>query len=315
MKTVDVIIPTYKPGKEFADLLKRLSEQSKEINQIIVMNTEKDYLDMSVFQGLAAGFREKIQVFHVSKAEFDHGATRHAGTLHSKADYMVMMTQDAMPVDEKLVENLTTALEQENVAVAYARQLARLDSGIIEKTTRQFNYPENSHVKTMEDLPRLGIKTYFCSNVCAAYKKEVYEKLGGFIKRTIFNEDMIYAATAAKAGYAIAYAADALVYHSHDYTCMQQFHRNFDLGVSQGEHPEIFANVPSASEGTKMVKSTVKIFLKEKRFATLVYFCFQCAYKYAGYLLGKHYKRLPKWVIMRCTMSPAYWKNGSKMQC
>ena len=247
--------------------------------------------------------------YHVSKKEFDHGATRHTGAMHSDADYMVMMTQDAMPADDRLLEHLIGALEQENVAVAYARQLARLDSGIIEQTTRQFNYPASSCVKTIDDLPRLGIKTYFCSNVCAMYKRDIYLDLGGFIKRTIFNEDMIYAATAAKAGYAIAYAADAKVFHSHDYSCKQQFHRNFDLGVSQGEHPEIFANVPSATEGTKMVKSTIKIFLKEKRFGVLLYFCVQCAYKYLGYLLGKNYKHLPKWLIMKCTMSQGYFEE------
>ena len=41
-------------------------------------------------------------------------------------------------------------------------------------------------------------KTYFCSNVCAAYKKSIYEEIGGFVKKAIFNEDMIYAGTMAK---------------------------------------------------------------------------------------------------------------------
>ncbi|MBQ7359899.1 MAG: glycosyltransferase family 2 protein [Lachnospiraceae bacterium] len=314
MKKVDVIIPTYKPGTEFVQLLNMLHKQTVSVNRIIVMNTEKAYLDPEIEKNLEESLCKKVSFFHVSKEEFDHGATRHAGAMQSDADYMLMMTQDAMPVDDRLLELMIAALERDNVAVAYGRQLARPDSGIIEQTTRRFNYPETSHVKTIEDLPRLGIKTYFCSNVCAMYKREIYLQLGGFIKRTIFNEDMIYAATAAKAGYAIAYAADAMVYHSHDYTCMQQFHRNFDLGVSQGEHPEIFANVPSATEGTKMVKSTVKIFLKQKKFGTLVYFCFQCAYKYLGYLLGKNFKRLPKWLVMKCTMSPAYFKR-EKMQC
>jgi len=308
MKKIDVIIPAYKPGIEFAKLLTMLEGQSIKLNRVIIMNTEEDYFDKGLLEEINVSFREIVQIHHVSKEEFDHGATRHAGTQHSDADYMLFMTQDALPRDESLVENLVKALENEQVAVAYARQLAREDSGIIEKTTRQFNYPENSTVKTKEDLSRLGIKTYFCSNVCAMYKKDIYDKMGGFTKRTIFNEDMIYAAGVIKAGYAIAYAADACVYHSHDYTCMQQFHRNFDLGVSQGEHPEIFKDVPSATEGTKMVKSTARIFLKEKRFATLVYFCFQCAYKYAGYLLGKHFRRLPGWMVLKCTMSPDYFK-------
>lgn len=65
---------------------------------------------------------------------------------------------------------------------------------------------------------------------------------------------MIYAAKAVEAGYAIAYAADARVIHSHNYTNVQQFQRNFDLGVSQAEHPEVFAAYPSESEGKRMVK-------------------------------------------------------------
>lgn len=105
---------------------------------------------------------------------------------------------------------------------------------------RGYNYPPASRVKSLEDLPELGIKTYFCSNVCCAYRREIYEALGGFIKHAIFNEDMLFAAKAIQAGYRIAYAAEARVIHSHNYTCGQYFHRNFDLGVSQADHPEVF---------------------------------------------------------------------------
>ena len=51
--------------------------------------------------------------------------------------------------------------------------------------------------------------------------------------------------------------------HSHNYKCMQQLRRNFDLGVSQADHPEIFAQVPSEGEGIKSVKATAA-YLKEK---------------------------------------------------
>lgn len=62
-------------------------------------------------------------------------------------------------------------------------------------------------MKSSADLERLGIKTYFCSNVCAAYCREIYCELGGFESGTIFNEDMIYAAKLIKSGYSIAYCA------------------------------------------------------------------------------------------------------------
>ncbi len=63
----------------------------------------------------------------------------------------------------------------------------------VEAYTRIFNYPKESRIKSKEDLPKLGIKTFFCSNVCAAYRKSEYNALGGFPLHTIFNEDMIFA--------------------------------------------------------------------------------------------------------------------------
>ena len=75
--------------------------------------------------------------------------------------------------------------------MSYARQLIRKDGGVIEAFTRQFNYPDRSELKTAADLKTRGIKAFFASDVCAAYSREWYERLGGFEKHTIFNEDMI----------------------------------------------------------------------------------------------------------------------------
>ena len=40
METVDVIIPAYRPGKEFEKLLDSLSTQNYPVEKILVMNTE-----------------------------------------------------------------------------------------------------------------------------------------------------------------------------------------------------------------------------------------------------------------------------------
>ena len=73
---------------------------------------------------------------------------------------------------------------------------------------------------------------------------------------------MIYAGWMVKKGYGVAYVSEARVYHSHNYSCMQQFHRNFDLGVSQAEHPEVFEGVPSEGEGIRLVKKSMVYLLK-----------------------------------------------------
>ncbi len=305
---IDIIIPLYKPGRELFDLLDRLKQQTLPISNIILMNTEEKYFARLVYGTDFVHRYKNVQVYHVSKREFDHGRTRRKGVSRSDAPVFVMMTQDAMPADEFLLERLVGALEQD-VAVSYARQLPRDDSSVLERFGRQFNYPDKSCVKSEKDLERLGIKTYFCSNVCAAYRRDVYDRLGGFVKHTIFNEDMIYAAEAVKAGYSIAYEAQARVYHSHDYSCGQQFHRNFDLGVSQAQHPEIFANVRSETEGKRMVKTAVAYLEKNHMRRKIPYFYLQCFCKYAGYFLGRHYAKLPRKLVLTCTASPDYWKQ------
>lgn len=310
MHKIDIVIPTYKPDGTFVGLIDKLCRQTIEIHRIIVMNTEEKYYEKLKFEvGLTKEMREKVEVHHISKREFDHGGTRHMGIQKTDGDIVVLMTQDAMPADERLLENLVRALDREDVAVSYARQLPAPGCGELEQIVRRFNYPEESYVRRASDIPEKGIKTYFCSNVCAAYKREIYERLGGFIRHTIFNEDMIFAAGAVKAGYAIAYAAEAKVYHSHNYTNMQQFRRNFDLAVSQADHPRIFAEVPSVSEGKKLVKTVTKELAGKKKYCLLLKFYVQCGFKYAGYFLGKHYRKLPKGLVLKCTMSPAYWKK------
>ena len=303
-KTVDVIIPAYHTGKEFATLIKRLEKQSVSIHRIIVMNTEE-----SMWNKEWEKLSDAMEVHHLTKEEFDHGGTRARAAELSDADVMVFMTQDAMPADRELLAELLKALDQEeNIAAAYARQLPNAECSFVERYTRAFNYPDTSLVKTKADLDKYGIKTFFCSNVCAAYKKDIYEKQGGFVRRTIFNEDMIYAGGLIQAGYGIAYAAEARVIHSHNYNCMQQFHRNFDLGVSQAEHPEIFEGVPSEGEGMRLVKKTLAYLIHSGRIWLIPGFVLQCAGKYAGYLAGKKFRKLPKKFILWCTMSPNYWK-------
>lgn len=308
---IDVIIPVYRPGRELFLLLDKLERQTVPVQNIILMNTEKKYFEQLVRNVDFMDRYPNVKIWHVLKREFDHGGTRHQGVLRSEADIFLTMTQDALPADDRLVEELTKHLSGQ-VAVAYARQLPLADCRETEKAAREFNYPSVSSVKTGADLERLGVKTFFCSNVCAAYRRDIYDALGGFIRHTIFNEDMIYAAGAVKAGYGIAYEAQARVFHSHNYTNMQQLRRNFDLGVSQADHPEIFVGIPSESEGKKLVKETY-IYLKgRKKLYLFPGFCVQCCFKYAGYLLGKHYKKLPRKWILGITTNREYWEQQCK---
>ena len=303
---IDVIIPVYRPTEKLHKVLYRLCRQTHLPEQIILLHTRDGIkLDVSVCKD-----RVSVTEIPILEKEFDHGRTREQGIWMSDADIVVMMTQDAVPADPFLLEKLSEVLNEHPDAVAaYARQIPDQNCGLLEKYTRVFNYPPKSQIKSQKDLPKLGIKTYFCSNVCAAYKKSIYEEIGGFVKKAIFNEDMIYAGTMAKRGYGIAYAADACVIHSHNYNCTQQFKRNFDLAVSQADHPEVFGGIRSEGEGLRLVKKSLAYLIKTGHIWLVPKLAGQSGFKYMGYFLGKRYKKLPKKVILFCTMNREYWKN------
>ena len=302
---VDVVIPVYKPDKEFGELLNMLQKQTYPISRVIIINTEEQYFSEEYTE------YSNVEVMHIRKEEFDHAATRNKGMLLSSGEYVIFMTMDAIPKDEFLVENLIKPhLETENVAVSYARQLPKSDCSMMERFTRLYNYPDESMVKTVEDVEKLGIKTYFCSDVCAMYNRKIYQNLGGFVQTAIFNEDMIYAAKAINNNYGIAYCADAGVLHSHNYTVKQQFARNFDMGVSQALHPEVFKDIKSEGEGVRLVKKTAGYLMKNGHWYEVPRLIIVSAAKYLGYRKGKHFKKLSEEKILKYTMNKSYWKFG-----
>lgn len=301
---IDVIIPTYKPDKAaLSELLAALNEQTIKPNKISIINTDSRYLQENDYAGIS-----NVYISHIALEEFDHAATRNKAITMSDSEFVILMTQDAMPVNNRLIEELLMPFKDEKVALTYARQIPKSDCNIIEQYTRFFNYPDKDIVKTKEDIETMGIKAYFCSDVCAAYRVSIYHELGGFVKKAIFNEDSLYAAKAVQAGYKVYYASKALIRHSHNYSNMQYFHRNFDLGVSHREHAEIFDAVKSEDEGVKLVLDTMKYLIKKNKWCMIPKLIISSSFKYMGYKLGKRYDKLPKGTVLKCTMSKRYWE-------
>ena len=305
--TVDVIIPTYKPDGRLLDVIEKLRSQSLAPGRIVLINTEKEYMDQLLERSGIDILKAPFEVINIKKSEFDHGKTRNEGSKGSDADYILYMTMDATPADDKMIEKMAGAFCDKNVAAVYARQLPYDDASLGERFSRSFNYPAVSHIKSLADKDRLGIKTFFCSNACAMYDRRVFEELGGFPEGMIFNEDMVFARRIIERGYSIAYESGAGVYHSHNYTNMQQFHRNFDLAVSQAMHPEAFADVSSESEGLTYVKTAFVYFLKAKRPFYFIPFAIQSFFRLAGYRLGKRYDRLSHKRILKFTSNPDFF--------
>ena len=325
---VNLVIPAYKPDEKLIKIFEMMEKQTCPVEKIIVMNTRCDGGTEGVIDNSSKsevdelcdkyGYEidgKNIEIHNIRREEFDHGGTRNRGASYVSSDceYILFMTQDAVPENDRLIENLLHAFIGENdgkVGVAYARQLASEKSSLAEKFTREFNYPDEDAIKSVEDIEKIGIKAFFCSNVCAIYKKSVYDELGGFINKTVFNEDMIFANKLLKNGYLIAYASKATVIHTHNYNGMQQYKRNFDLAVSQKMNPQAFEGISSESEGVKYVKAAFMYFCKNKKPLLIIPFGINCVYKYLGYRKGKNFESLSEKEIFRCTSNRTFFEKN-----
>ena len=316
-KTFDIIIPVCCPGEKFEKLLGMLTVQTVRPGKVIIMETVeseaaseklREILDNALsLKAMAAGNSSAIpyEVYPVRKQDFDHAGTRREAVTYTEADIFIMMTQDAVPADENLCAELIKGFLQQGAAMCYASQIAFPEAGDIERVTREFNYPAKSAVRTEADIETLGIRAFCASDVCCAYDRKIYEELGSFTYHAVFNEDMIYARKVLDNGFNIVYAADARCYHSHNYSASEQFHRNFDLGMSQADHPEVFGNVKSESEGVKLVLNTIK------RISPLHIpgLFIQTAAKYLGYRAGKAYKKLKPRTVEKLAQNKEYVKK------
>ena len=302
--TVDIIIPTYKPDEKFERLLRGIRRQTYPIQTIYIINTRSGH-----FPWETTGLDSRIVVKEIDAKEFDHGGTRKMAAALSDADVFVCMTQDAVPADKEMVEHLVQPFEDEQVACTYGRQLPGINCDTIEQYTRSFNYPPTTCVKDIGSVKTMGIKAFFCSDVCAAYRRAYYKEQGGFIEKAIFNEDMIMAGTLLKAGYKCVYAADAKVIHSHNYTAVQQLRRNFDLAVSQKDNPSIFADIQAESEGVKLIKQTMTHLMHIKKPWLVPKLIWKSGFKYIGFKLGQNYKRLPQKLVVKLSSNPKYWNK------
>lgn len=225
-----VIIPILNPPKWFFDdVIGMLSQQTIELKIVLINSGD----------AIPSG---DYEVINISKKEFNHANTRNIA-LGYEADYYLFMTQDATPCDSFLVENLVKSFENENVAISYARQVPYADADEIEVFARNTNYQEVSMVKSKSDLPHMGIKTFFSSDSCAMYRGEYFRAMGGFKKNLNTNEDMEFAYRAIMDGQRVSYCAQAKVYHSHNFSLKQIWHRYQAIGEFFRQNSEILEEV------------------------------------------------------------------------
>lgn len=278
---ISVIIPTLNAGRHLEKLLHALWKQDNKPSEIIIIDSSSEDNTASVAKGAGA------KILLIPRHEFDHGRTRNMAAKEAKGDILIFMTQDALPYDNELITRLTEALRLPNVAAAYARHIPRPGAPLLETFARRFNYPDKMTIKGKEDITSYGIKTFFFSNVCSAIKKEAFLYAGMFKEGIRLNEDMLLSARLILNGCRVAYAPEARVLHSHDYSLRQQLIRYYSIGASLRNNDWILRYVTAEGEGMRFIREQMRFVLEQRRYSLIPYMILESLAKYAGYRIGR----------------------------
>lgn len=298
-----IVVPTYNGGSVWAECAKIISMQSVKPEMVYVIDSSSK--DNSVLVAESYGFKVKI----ISPSDFNHGGTRNNAVRELKqSDVLIFLTQDSVLNSKNAFEKMLSYFTDDPMVVAVCgRQLPHDDANPLAIHARLFNYNDKTEIKSYKDISRLGIKTAFMSNSFSAYHTKVFFELGGFPENTILAEDMYLAAKMIKAGYKIAYSAEAAVKHSHNYTPWQEFQRYFDIGVFHACEPWIREEFGGAGgEGVRFIRSELA-FLWRTAPLWIPRSLITSACKLLGYKLGQKYHKLPWSWCRNCSMYKSYW--------
>lgn len=293
-----VIIPTLDAAKTIERLLETLSKQSLPPEEILVVDSQSE--DGTAELALAV---PGVRVIQVKRSEFDHGGTRDMAIRSTQSPFVVLLTQDALPMDAHWAANLLAPFEDGRVAAVCGRQVAYPDARASEKAVRAFRYPASSRVWDKSECSTLGMNAFLLSDACAAYRQDAYEAVGGFEHPIRTNEDMLMAAQLLEAGHRLAYSAEAKVWHSHCYTLRQEYRRNRLIGECLAQYGHRFQGAGELGEGVKLARFVTHELIACHNIGELPHFWMNCGAQLLGNRVGR-----------RCDRSDRSMKNGEYRQ-
>jgi rhamnosyltransferase len=307
---ISIIIPTLNAEGFLGRLFQSLRNQSTTVDEVIIVDSSSDDNTVALATSLGA------TVIVVNRGEFDHGATRTIAGKKAKGEILIYLTQDVVLVNDSSIENLVKPFYfHQDIGAAYGKQLPCLDATPYGAHLRYFNYPAISYIRDIHDKNKYGIKTAFLSNSFTAYRKTAMDKIGWFKENIILGEDTYAGAKLLLSGYKLAYIAEATVYHSHNYSLGMEFKRYFDIGVFHKTETWILNEFGKATgAGFKYIGSELSYLFKHKQYLLIPQSFLRSCLKFAGYIFGQNYDKLPLKIIKRLSMHGSWWNCKKKSE-
>jgi len=300
MKKIDtsIILLTLNPGEKFKKVLKAIFNQTYKDYEVILIDSS------STDNTLKYAKKYPIRIYRIQREDFGHGKTRNLGAKLAKGQYVVYLTQDAIPADNKWLVNLLVNLKTTDVAGVFGRQVPHSTATPLDLFNYNEDYPNIKKIISIQNYKQSNV---IYSDVNSAIKKSIILKYP-YPENVIQSEDLSMAIDIIKHNYKLIYEPTATVIHSHKFNLKSTFKVNFDQGVSFSQIFEHRNSTYLMGNSKNRLINKIKHLIKNHMYHWIVVSFVADTTKLISVSLGKNYQQLPMFLRKYFSNYPNYWK-------
>lgn len=261
-------------GEEFLeDLLEAVfSQKTKYKYEVLAIDSGSSDSTLEILSR-----HPKIRLHQIPNKEFGHGLTRNLAAQMARGEFVVFLTQDAVPSHDGWLDNMLEPFEiSEKVGCVLGKQIPRPDCfATLKREVRDVfrSFGDDGaiaiHRKTAH-TDKLGVTNTFLSDANSAVRKSVVLKVP--FRDVSYAEDQALGIDMLEAGYYKAYAPLGSVFHSHNYPLGKYFRRKFDecVGLRKSTGQTMTASLSELTLGSLRATLQDYVFiLRDKDYGVL----------------------------------------------
>lgn len=229
--TVSVVIPAYNGAHELPALLAALQAQTQiPTPEIVVVDSGSTDGTAELAEAVGA------KVIRIKQEEFSHSYSRMLGAANASGEYLLFMTQDALPDRADWIIRMLQPCLISGAAAVSCYETPKPDADLLSHIT-VWNW-KNVMSGGMDKLTSLPEDTSYDSlrrsaqlsdNACLV-KRSIFMELGGH--RGAYAEDLDLGIRLLQAGYKLGILSSVCVVHSHNRPAIYNFKRAIVDGVN-----------------------------------------------------------------------------------
>ncbi len=228
---VSIVVPTFNGGELLIKCVKKLCSQKVDFNFEILL-IDSSSTDNSIIN---VEKDERISIYKINQSDFQHGKTRNLAVTLSKGEYIAFLTQDAIPSNQDWLKNIILPLvNDKEVCAVFGRHISHENHTELSKRamdsffeqfqkTLKYRYDDDL-IKFFSENPSYRQYLHYYSDNNSCLRKSIWEEFP--YHDVDYGEDQLWADWVINSGKTKAFANNAVVFHSHEYSVKEEFERS-----------------------------------------------------------------------------------------